>query len=585
MKTHQADPSGVRLSRIACQFWVLIMTVSILSGSMYMLFVLKVNSDLCLFRKLLDQRLGWRGQVSDIAPQLDHDKMENLKGTTTPAANKPKQMMEMLPLSKASVVRQYLENGSTDCHHVATAMARVFGLPTTADTAAEGGITLSTDQDHDFLIVSYAKNGHRRCSGGDYYEVDLSGPRWKHRPPVQDLGNGSYLVRLRVQNQFEDAYQLKIILLFGNLHGLNQKPDPWSLYNTTEDKNPAFLATVNFRNDTHLIEPLPHDQLPLCSENNYGSSSWRGRWTRTKVNGSCTADTRGRFKCFPADEDCATNWCKGPLGRLESTGWVYSRRHCSFRIFSQQDAWSCVKNKWIYFWGDSNHQDSSRNLLNFFLGYDLPLGVLPRSYDRNFSNPENPNESVRISTLFNGHDDERLNFKGLLSLKNESYREKIRSSFGSREKAPDFVVLNSGLHDCHFWSNFTQYVEAAENASQFWYSTWSGVDEDVHKRPMVVYRTTIAPSGPTRASVINPQKVELMNAVMVDSFLSKFGAEVLKIVDEFDMSFPFHYDRLYSDGQHYGRIPNYYYWIPGGHHYFVDLMLVNIHLNILCPLD
>ncbi|KAL3684347.1 hypothetical protein R1sor_002369 [Riccia sorocarpa] len=579
METQQVEQRGMRLGRISCQLWLLIITVSIFSASMYIVFESKLNSDACLLRRLLDKGLPTE-QLSDLAPQTDK---EDALFTPSPPAIKPKQMMEMVTLSKASVLRQYLENGSTACHLVATARGHVFGLPITS----EGDITLSTDEDHDFLIVSYAENGKRRCSGGDYYEVDISGPRWKHRPPVQDLGNGSYLVRLRVHNQFEDVYQLKIILLFSNLHGLNQNPDRWAIYNTMKDKDPTFLATVHFRDDPALKHPdqkPSHAELPLCTTSDFGRSSWRGRWTRTKINESCTADNRGRFKCFPADEDCGTNWCKGHLGRLESTGWVYSS-HCSFRIFNQHDAWSCLRDKWIYFWGDSNHQDSSRNLLNFFLGYDFPRGYLPRSYDRNFSNPENPNNSLRITTLFNGHDDDRLNYKGLMSLRNDSYRERIRSSFVTGGKTPDFVILNSGLHDCHFWWNFTQYVEAAEYASTFWYSTWSEVDENVERRPKVVYRTTVTPSGPTRARVINPQKVEAMNAVMVDSFLSKFGAENLKVVDAFDMSFPFHFDELYSDGQHYGRMPDFYYWIKGGHHYFVDLMLINIHLNIMCPLE
>lgn len=89
-----------------------------------------------------------------------------------------------------------------------------------------------------------------------------------------------------------------------------------------------------------------------------------------------------------------------------------------------------------------------------------------------------------------------------------------------------------------------------------------------------MYRTTVAPAGFVRGSPSNPEKMEAYNLVMVEAFSKKFPE--IRIVDSYDMTFPYHYDNNYSDGGHYGRPGN-------GRHYFVDFMLVHILLNALCP--
>ncbi|BBN00201.1 hypothetical protein MPTK1_1g27220 [Marchantia polymorpha subsp. ruderalis] len=574
MKHHEHT---LRLSRTACQLWMLMTTIAIFSATLYLMNMLR-DSEIangCFLSQLQSSPLKKISPKNDVVPQPA--KNETLEKPKTVEIRK--QNIKFMPHDKASILRQYLENGSTLCHHVPTARAHVFGLP----HPAKGDITLTTDEDHDLLIVSYAENGQRRCSGGDFYETDLTGTQWKARPPVQDLGDGTYLVKLRVDSRFPGSYQLKVILLFANLHGLDRSPDKWAMYNMTLEE-PTLLVTVKFLNEPSPVMSTAAE-FPPCSKKDFDHTSWQGRWTRTKMNETCNPDNHGRFKCLPANESCDSPWCTGPVGSLESDGWAYST-HCAFRIFTRDEAWSCLKDKWLFFWGDSNHQDTARNLLNFILGFDL--ASLPRTSDQNYTNPENPSETVRISLVFNGHYDDRYNYKGLLSLQNATYRERLRSNFDhhtdSEGKIPDAMILNSGLHDGIFWSNFTHFVEAAENASSFWHSTWAAADKDVHKRPKVVYRTTVAPAGAHRITAINPQKVELMNTVLVDSFVSKFGLENLQIVDDFDMTFPWHYDKSYSDGEHYGRAPNAHSWIKGGHHYFVDLMLAHVHLNAICPL-
>jgi hypothetical protein len=55
------------------------------------------------------------------------------------------------------------------------------------------------------------------------------------------------------------------------------------------------------------------------------------------------------------------------------------------------------------------------------------------------------------------------------------------------------------------------------------------------------------------------------------------GCSLVGWSDNFDMTFPWHYDNHCNDGVHYGRQPTRLVWLDGkiGHQYFVDLMLVS----------
>lgn len=109
-------------------------------------------------------------------------------------------------------------------------------------------------------------------------------------------------------------------------------------------------------------------QLRVCSGDDYRASAWSGRWTRSTYKDTCEIDSAGRFRCLDPEEPCKNPWCDGSVGLLESNGWVYSA-HCSFKIYKPSEAWE--DRKWFFFWGDSNHVDTIRNLLNFVLGLCL----------------------------------------------------------------------------------------------------------------------------------------------------------------------------------------------------------------------
>lgn len=111
------------------------------------------------------------------------------------------------------------------------------------------------------------------------------------------------------------------------------------------------------------------------------------------------------------------------------------------------------------------------------------------------------------------------------------------------------------------------------------------VDARGKRRPRIFYRTTIATAGYARDLAFNPHKMEVYNGIMVEKILKKgLLRDGGGVVDQFDMSFPWHYDNRCSDGVHYGRAPAKARWRDGevGHHYFVDLMLCHVLLNAIC---
>ncbi|KAL3676388.1 hypothetical protein R1sor_026336 [Riccia sorocarpa] len=543
-----------------------------------------------------------------------------------------------LPYRKEPVVHYSAPNGSwyleqlhagKECRAAATSEVQLIGLERFQKTQG-GTVRLPAGEDHELLLVSSDGEAVPGCNGGDYFETDLNGSRhglddllifegrsyfvscrffleihmlppdmtwilgtgehWKSRPPVKDLGNGTYAVKLRVETRFAGNYSFQASLLFGSFSGLYQQPQKHAKFKTVLNVTLQFYVPERSAASAELESTdVETESLPLCREQDLQTYPWQGRWTRTKTNVSCRADADGRWRCLDPEEPCEFPYCEGPVGRLESNGWAYSTEDCHFRIFTQSEAWNCLAGKHIFFWGDSNHPDTTRNLLNFLLGKNF--GNFPRIYDRVFDNPQNPEQNVRFSVIFNGHVIMKRNNMGLTVLANEKYTASIRqmldpeSIFGNR--IPDALILNSGIHDGIWWKDLTEYISASSTASSFWASVWrntSRENDDGSKRPKVVYRTTIVPAGASRSMPANPQKMEVLNHIMVDNMVRAFGRENLRIVDAFDMTFPFHYDNFYSDGGHYGRIPNPNSWWPGGHMYFVDVMLAHILLNSICPL-
>ncbi|XP_031494195.1 uncharacterized protein LOC116260193 [Nymphaea colorata] len=469
-----------------------------------------------------------------------------------------------IPIEKNITARamQRLGSSSRDpCQNEKTTRVSVSGLDA-------GWPELPAGKIHRFLLRTYSEAGRPRCAGGDFFEVDLSGESWKSRPPLIDNGNGSYALSLQVHPDFPGDYSLTVRLLFRSYEGTKFHPNRFA-YDRL-----MLNTTIRFTASEDTAAP---PELKLCGASDFDRDAWSGRWTRLARNDTCDMNDSGRFLCLPSDHPCRAPWCDGALGTLESNGWVYSA-HCAFRIFHREPAWRCLSGRWLFFWGDSNHVDTIRNLLTFVLGVQS-VESIARRFNETYRNPADPSQYVHITSIFNGHSNVSLNFEGLSSLDHPEYRDLLRSYFAG-STLPDVIVMNSGLHDGIGCRRASEFAENVARAAEFWDEVLDGR----RKRPLIIYRTTVTVAGYTRPFAYNPQKMELYNGMVLEGFRRK--GLVGKVVDAFDMTFPWHYDNNCSDGPHYGRPPAKSRWTGGqiGHQYFVDLMLVHVLLNAICPL-
>ncbi|CAN4112742.1 unnamed protein product [Withania somnifera] len=436
------------------------------------------------------------------------------------------------------------------------------------DLDGRENIELSAGDIHEFVFHAFDDSGKPHCLGGDYFETDIAGETWKSRPPIKDLGNGTYQFSLQVHPDFSGNYNLTIILLFRHYEGLRFWPERFAF-----DKVLRVIPVKFSKSSAELPE------ISQCKKSDLVRDVWSGRWTRHAKNDSCPISNYGRYRCQEPNFPCQKPWCDGPLGSLESNGWVYST-HCSFKIFSSKDAWNCLKDRWIFWWGDSNHCDTVRNILHFILDVNN-IKEVPRRVDLNITNPRNPSQTVRFTNIFNGHPNEMGNNRGLNSLTDAGYRELLKEYF-SGHVVPDTIIMNSGLHDGLYWSNIRGFIEGADYALSFWAEVLNGVRQRGLTPPEVIYRTTVAPGGSSRTLGFNPNKMEAFNGVILDKFRA-YGL-VDHVIDDFDMTYPWHYDNRCNDGVHYGRSPAKLKWRDGqiGHQYFVDVMLGHVLLNALC---
>ncbi|CAM0955665.1 unnamed protein product [Alopecurus aequalis] len=500
--------------------------------------------------------------------RLRHQYQHYLGGESESESTSPSWLSVPTPTNFTDdLLARWLTPGGSPCRDARTVNISIPLL----DAAAAA--KLSAAEIHEFRFWALDGTGARRCLGGDFFEIDLSGEAWKSRPPVVDHGDGSYTFRLQVAPRFAaEEFSLTIVLLFRSFEGLKFSSARFS-YRTELRHVPLLFRPGN--------ASLP--ALETCGAADFGRDVWSGRWTRLAKKDNCEdVDEAGRYRCLEPEYPCEAPWCDGPLGALESNGWVYSA-HCSFKLFTADAAWRCLDGKWLFFWGDSNHVDTIRNLLTFVLGVE-DTSAVTRRFDAVFTNPSGETGTLRITSIYNGHWNMSMNYLGLHSLRHRAFRQLVRSYFmGDDHRVPDVVILNSGLHDGCYWSSFRAYVQATEFASQF----WSGVMAKVRSRglaaPRVFYRTTVATGGYARDLAFNPNKMELFNGVLVEK-LRQHGVLTGGVIDNFDMTFPWHYDNRCNDGVHYGRAPAKLVWRDGkvGHQYFVDLMLGHVLLNAIC---
>jgi len=434
----------------------------------------------------------------------------------------------------------------------------------------ENPIELSTGNAHEVSFQALDESGNGRNYGGDYFEVDLACEWWRSRPPTKDMGDGTYSFILQVHPDFAGTCNITIILLFRNFEGL---------YLTR--LRPVHEKQIRKIPVSFLRSKIKLPKLRLCKKSDFNRGLWAGRWTRHAKNDTCEISDDGRYRCLETNYPCTVPWCSGSLGSLESNGWVYSA-HCSFALFSAEDAWNCLNNRWLFFWGDSTNVDTIRNMLFFTLGVPLKeLDVVSRHFDETFTNPKDRSQSVRITQFWNGHWNVSQVHLGLKTLTYKEHRDFLKSFFKG-SVVPDTVLFNSGLHDGRYWSRPNEFANAVDYAISVWTQILEGVKRRGLEIPNFIFRSTVVSASFIRYMGLNPSKMEVFNGILLEKL--RAARLITGVIDYFDMTWAWHFDLRTSDGYHYGRFPSTRVWKDGqiGHHYFVDLMLGHVTLNAIC---
>ncbi|KAJ8451983.1 LOW QUALITY PROTEIN: hypothetical protein Cgig2_016564 [Carnegiea gigantea] len=284
-------------------------------------------------------------------------------------------------------------------------------------------------------------------------------------------------------------------------------------------------------------------------------------------------------QCLEPHYPCTIPWCNGSLGLLESSnGWVYSA-HCLFRLLSSKDAWNCLNNCWIFFWGDSTNVDTIRNMLLFTLGVPLnELDAVSRHFDETFTNPEDRSQSVRITQFWNGHWSVSQVHVSLKTLIYKEHRDLLKSLF-NRSVVPNTILFNSGLHDGRYWGRPNEFATVVDYAISVWREIIEGVNKIGFEIPNFIIRSTVVSASFIRYMGLNPSKMDVFNGILLEKL--RADGLITRVIDYFDMTGAWHFVLRTSDRYHYGRFPSKRVWKDGqiGHQYFVDLMLGHRMLN------
>lgn len=485
------------------------------------------------------------------------------------------------------------------------------------------GACLPLGVPHRFTLLARDGEGLPACAGGDYFEAQLEGSAFRYRPRFSDGGNGSYALTILLPDEeaLVGAAQLSVTQLFPQFDGLTL-----SATFSARPHKPAALppTTLNFSRHGQCgaqgaasAAPPPSILLPptrSCTAVDFMAEPfWHGMWL--------SAD-RARA-AFTGDAADAAN-----------LRFVYRLHACRFHVFSRAAARRCVDGAWLFGSGDSTMPDFERTLLEDVLGVDLagwhglgsecnlkqqPLG---RSNDiagwggpfarRGEAWPDNasaPAFSFRASNVFNGAPDVCGNLKGILSLEDPAFRAKHMPLLNS-SRPPDLLLIQSGAHDSWAFSQSPYAMHAFKGSAlglalPFYDALRAAAS---HRsggcQPRRIWRMNQAPAGAQhRVALGNPQKHELFNRIMAELLEADDAARVKGgamrggawrapkragsgscgrpfsgeaspwgFLDYFDLTTPWHFDILHSDGNHYGR--------PG--HNMVEVMLAHVLLNGLC---
>ena len=394
------------------------------------------------------------------------------------------------------------------------------------------------------------------------------------RVSVNEHENGTYTIAMRLPNEAKAGnYVLRVFLLtFGGRGlGFGQANTPPTANDTNRTKESYF----SIRSDDGAIFTRECGFKDL-------SYPWTGFWLRVDPNLPCLPPACIQGSASPQS-------VMGP----RAPGWVYRLTSCAFKLFPVSEARRCLNGSWLMFYGDSNHQDTLRNLMQHALGLPAwnPPGTkyLPREFDHNetySSDLHSDSFFLRTTLIWNAGPTSHDDYYGIRTYDPASdYKERVGALWRSAQTSPSFLIVNDGLHSGQ-WARGALglrefYHRARKDAIPFWLSNPRG---NTSQMPRVFFRTTVAPGNTARWEKSNPQSVLLLNDVYAALF-SELQTRITPIIDSYDMTTAWHWDGRTNDGGHYGRSPEFYGDFAEAHEYFVDDMLCQTLLSGICSSD
>lgn len=456
-----------------------------------------------------------------------------------------------------------------------------------------GTIALALGSHHVFNITTHNITASGQPSApwlrrGAHFEVLIRSDSYRARPRTIDLGNGNYTIDVNVPpfHWLAGPMVLEVWLLSSG-GGAVAADIQWS---------PSLVGEYSLLFVDTATNAAHAEALDVqCRSDVWSRPVWSGYWVRLSAAG-------------PA---CNTRMCNATLPYVKrepslfpcnKQGWVYRLHGCYFRLFSVRESRQCLNNEWLFFLGDSNFQDTTRNLgvnalqLNR-TDFLLTLGDL-RAVKRTFDavirdkRPGVPIE-YRATQVFNGAFPDTRDYVGLKVYDDELYHQHVRSFWDHRVTpanhtyaSPTIVVLNDaslhgaqwtwggeGMRDYNtrFGSKLLPLMESLHSGSS------NAVPTTGREPQRWLYRFTITPAGlRARKLPANPHKVELMNHLVAHRLLEHSMQDPRNIqwsfLDAYDITYPWHWDLTHSDGGHYGR--------EGVS--MVDDMVVHIYLDYMC---
>eukprot|EP00668_Euglena_longa_P012402 GGOE01014850.1.p1 GENE.GGOE01014850.1~~GGOE01014850.1.p1 ORF type:complete len:542 (-),score=86.04 GGOE01014850.1:356-1981(-) len=409
-----------------------------------------------------------------------------------------------------------------------------------------------------FLIHATSAGSIPRCGGGNYYEVRMESTKVDEKSLVAvalstmhiDLGNGLHCINFHPVDA--GAYRADVLLAWEGEPEDTVVPVHRKLVNRE-------VGTIHFVVKSTAQTPVP---LHICASFAEGNI---GRWVRLR------------------GATCQEPFCTGNLHMVSREGWVFVPHSCHYHLYEHPEAWQCMAGKYLLFTGDSTMQEDYLEFLKQALNVregdkvNGPTWKKFRNYDRVVANPRDRRQRVRVQMVWNGHPEHYGLHWGLRTYTDRGHQERLQKIFQGANR-PDFVFINSGMHDVFLYNITLGIYDTLHNYSQrlrFAIDFLQGIPG--RGNSTFIWRATKVPAGPKyRNWYINPHKY-LQGPLIIDGTVRIAAHYIqtkpwLEYLDAWSLTFPFHWDDLYSDGHHYSATKN----------KMVEYMYLQTLLNRMC---